>query len=176
MCVTGELRTPEAYIAGELRAAEVCVAGELRAAEAYVAGELRLPEASVFEELRVLEVSVSGELRTPEVCAFGEFRVPEVCVSDELRIHKICFTVEAGGCKIALFNVEVVQGVENGRSAEIKIKVTPGAWNGFDYLAFLFDSAATALAHFNEDSAAYILFFAKCRLIFGEISFIVIRL
>ena len=150
--------------------------GEGRPAEVRGLGEFCSPEVCVLGKCRSPEVRGLGEFRPVEVCGLGEGRLAKVCGLGEGRPAEARVAVELGRRKITFLNRDGVEGIENGRSAEVEIKVTPGSWNGFDYFAFLFDSVATAIAHLNEDSAAYVLFFMKCRLIFGEISFIVIRL
>ena len=116
-------------------------------------GELRVGEGCISSELRILEVCVSGELRIPEECGSGEFRAIEVC-----------FIIESGGYKIALFNGEVVQGVENWCSAKVEPKGAPCAGgNGYLHVLIHADFAAT-LAQFFKNGTAYVLLFMKCYL------------
>ena len=150
--------------------------GEGRLNEVRVLGEFRPAEVCLLGEFRPAEVRVLGEGCPAEVCGLGEGRPAEVRGLGEFRPGEVCVAVELGRIKITFLNPEANERIENGSSAEIEIKVAPDSWNSFDYLALLHGEGTTALAHLNEDSAAYILFFAKCRLIFGEISFVVIRL
>ena len=151
---------------GEGRPPEVRGLGEGRHVEARGLGEGRPAEIRGLGEGRPTEARGLGEGRPAEARGLGEFRYVEVCVA-----------VELGRRKITFLDREATERIENGSSAEIEIKVTPDSWNGFDYFTLIIlGEGTTALAHFNEDSAAYILFFMKCRLVFGEVSFIVIRL
>ena len=141
----------------------------------YVSGELRLPEVYVSGELCVPEVCVSGELRLAEPSVSGELRVPEVCISCELRTPEICFTVESGGGKIALFNGEIVQRVENGCAAKIELEAAPRAGGNSYLLVLIHTDSATALTHFLKNGAADVLLSTKLCPVCGEAAVVVIR-
>ena len=162
---------------GEFCPGELCVLGEGRPAEVRGLGEFCPGEVCGLGEFCPGEVRVLGEFCPGELCVLGEGRPDEVRGLGEGRPDEGCVAVELGRRKITFLNHEATERIENGSSAEIEIKVTPDSWNGFDYFTLIIlGEGTTALAHLNKDSAAYILFFVKCGLIFGEISFIVIRL
>jgi len=142
----------------------MCVAGELRIREVCVSGELRTPE-----------VCVSGELRVPEARVSGELRVPEARVSGELYTQEICFTVESGGSKIALFNGEIIQGIENECAAEVELEAAPRAGGDGHLTLLAFCKGAATFAHFLKNGAAYVLLFTKLCLVCGEVTVVVIR-
>ena len=106
---------------------------------------------------------VSGELRIPEVCGFGELRTPE-----------ICFTVESGGGKIALFNGEIVQGIENECAAEVELEAAPWTGGNGYFLVLLHTDSAAPLVHFLKNGAAYILLSTKQCPVCGEVAVVVI--
>ena len=173
----GEFCPGEVRGLGEFCPDEVRGLGEGRPGEVRVLGEFCRGEVRGLGEFCPGEVRVLGEGRPAEVRVLDESRPGEVRVLGEGRPDEVCVAVELGRRKITFLNCEATERIENGSSAEIEIKVTPDSWNGFDYFTLIIlGEGTTALAHFNEDSAAYILFFMKCRLVFGEISFIVTRL
>ena len=97
----------------------------------------------------------------------------------EGRFAEACFTVELGRREITFLNCDGVEGIENGRSAEIEIKVTPHAWEGIDYLSpLILGEGATSLAYFNKDGSAYVLLFLNLHVFCGDllILFVVISI
>ena len=121
-------------------------------------------------EGRPAEVYFLGEFRPAEVYFLGEFRPAEVRSLGEGRPAEVRVTVELGRRKITFLNCDGVERVENGGSTEIKLKVTPHPWESIDYLANPIPSeGTTALAHLNEDSAAYVLFFVELCIVRGDI-------
>ena len=115
------------------------------------------------------EARVLGECRPVEVCGLGECHPAEVRGLGECRPAEVRTTVERGRRKITFLNRDFVERIENGRSAEIEIKVTPGS-SGLEYVALLIPrEGATALAHLNEDSAAYVLLFVELCIVCGDI-------
>ena len=77
-------------------------------------------------DFRPAEVCVLGEDRLTEVCVLGEGRLTEVRLLGEGRLAEVSVAVELGRRKITFLNREITERVENGSSAEIEIKVTPG--------------------------------------------------
>ena len=156
-------------VLGEGRPAEVCVLGEGRSDEVCVLGEGRSPEIRVLGEGRLAEVRVLGEGRPAEVRGLGEGRLAEVRGLGEGRPVEVRVAVELGRRKITFLNREATERIENGSSAEIEIKVTPDSLDSIDCHALLFDDVATALAHLNEDSATYVLFFVELCIVCGDV-------
>ena len=121
-------------------------------------------------EGRLTEVRDLGEGRPAEVRDLGEFCPAKVCFLGEFRLAEVCVTVELGRRKNTFLNRDVVEGIENGSSAEIEIKVTPDSWNGFDYFTLtILGEGTTALAHLDEDSATYVLFFVELCIVCGDV-------
>ena len=121
-------------------------------------------------ENRPAEVCILGKCRSPEARGLGESRPVEVCLLGENRPAEVRVAVEVGRRKITFLNREATERIENGSSAEIEIKVTPDSWNGFDYFVLLIHGeGTTALAHLNEDSAAYVLFFVELCIVCANI-------
>ena len=166
----GEPRPAEVRGLGEGRFTEVCGLGEPRPAEVCGLGEPRPAEARGLGEPRPAEVCGLGEPRPAEVCGLGEGRPAEVCGLGEGRLAEVCVAVELGRRKITFLNREAIERIENGRSTEIEIKVTPDSWNGFDYFTLIIlGEGTTALAHLDEDSAAYVLFFVELCIVCGDV-------
>ena len=76
------------------------------------------------------EISFSVEGCFVEVCFLGELDTLEIYIFDKGRFSEICITVESGGCENTFLNFEVIEGVENWCSGEIKIEFTPNARGG----------------------------------------------
>ena len=76
------------------------------------------------------EVGFSVEGYFVEVCSLGELDTLEIYVFDKGRSSEICITVESGGCENTFLNFEVIEGVENWCSGEIKIEFAPNARDG----------------------------------------------
>ena len=190
--VLGEFRCAEVRVLGESRPAEVRVLGEFRCAEVHGLGEGYPAEVRVLGEFRYAEVRVLGESRPVEVRGLGKCRFPEVrllgegCSPEvrflgesspaevrflgESRPAEVRVAVELGRRKITFLNREGTERIENGSSAEIEIKVTPDSWNGFDYFTLIIlGEDTTALAHLDEDSAAYVLFFVELCIVCGDV-------
>ena len=170
MCVLGEGRPAEVRGLGEGHPAEVCVLGEGRLTEVCVLGEGHPAEARGLGEFRPVEVRVLGEGRPAEVRVLGEGRPAEVRGLGEGGPAEVCVAVELGRRKITFLNRDGVERIENGSSAEIEIKVTPDSWNGFYYCTLIIlGEDTTALAHLDEDSAAYVLFFVELCIVCGDV-------
>ena len=166
----GEGRPAEVRVLGEGRPAEVRVLGEDRPAEVCGLGEGRPAEVRVLGESRPAEVRGLGEGRPAEVRGLGESRPSEVRGLGKGRPAEVCVAVELGRRKITFLNCDGTEGIENGCSAEIEIKVTPGSWNGFDYFTLIIlGEGTTALAHLDEDSATYVLFCVELCIICGDV-------
>lgn len=142
---------------GESRRSEVRCLGESRPPEVRVLGEFRYVEARGLGESRRFEVRSLGESRPAEVRVLGEGRLAEVCGLGEGRPAEVRVAVELGRRKITFLNREATERIENGSSAEIKLKITPRSCIGVDYLAKSIPTeGTTAFTYFRENEAAYI--------------------
>ena len=63
----------------------------------------------------------------------------------------------------------MIEGVENGCSAEVEFEFAPCTPARNHIPLFVFGESATALAHFNKNGTAYVLFFVELCIVRGDI-------
>ena len=164
----------------EGRQAEVCGLSEGYPAEVRGLSEGRQAEVRGMGEFCPTKVRGLSEGHGPEGCGLSEGRGPEVRGSSEFcpaevrgsgedSFGKARFVIEPGRSKIGFFNRELAKRVENWCSAEIEIETTPCTRRNGNFAISGWFHDATTLAHLNEDSAPYVLFFVELCIICGDI-------
>ena len=63
----------------------------------------------------------------------------------------------------------MIEGVENGRSAEVEVEFAPCTPARNHIPLFVFGESAAAFAHFNKNGTAYVLFFVELCIVRGDI-------